>query len=417
MKRLIFTVLFAAFATTLAAQELYEGIVFMENEPWETVLEKARAEDRLIFMDCYTTWCGPCKVLSEKVFPLKEVGDFFNANFINTKYDMEKGDGKMLYERYKDHIPGFPSLLLINADGEVVHQMAGSMEPEALIEGMRAGIEGNSLFAIEARYEAGDRTPETVKAYIKALKGAVIEDKLKAVAAEYLDGMEDFKQLEDPEEWALVGEYVTDPYSRAFTYVVDNIDRGFAVRAKTDRYTLESRLGRFIANEVRDIVKANKSTDADTVGMMRQREAALKTMLERNTVKRFPELMAKLLMNDLMLENKPVELYDQLAVIRPTGVFRHESAFLADCYGFVIDNVKDKKLVRAALAEVLALQGPKKETIRPLATNYYDIIARGHAKLGEKDKAAGAQASFDEIDAVTKAYVRELFKDFLPEEE
>lgn len=50
------------------------------------------------------------------------MGDFFNANFVNAKYDMEKGDGKMLREKYKEYIIGFPTLLLIDQNGNVVHR-------------------------------------------------------------------------------------------------------------------------------------------------------------------------------------------------------------------------------------------------------------------------------------------------------
>ena len=67
-------------------------------------------------MDCYTSWCGPCKALAKNVFTQEKVGEFFNPRFINVKYDMEKGDGKMLNEKYKKYIVGYPTLLLLNAD-------------------------------------------------------------------------------------------------------------------------------------------------------------------------------------------------------------------------------------------------------------------------------------------------------------
>lgn len=65
-----------------------QGIKFEQAE-WSKLLEKAKKENKLIFMDCYTSWCGPCKRLASEVFTQKEVGQFFNGHFINTKYDME----------------------------------------------------------------------------------------------------------------------------------------------------------------------------------------------------------------------------------------------------------------------------------------------------------------------------------------
>ena len=41
----------------------------------EKALEKAKSEHKKVFVDCYTSWCGPCKMMAEKVLPLKEVGE------------------------------------------------------------------------------------------------------------------------------------------------------------------------------------------------------------------------------------------------------------------------------------------------------------------------------------------------------
>ena len=68
----------------------------------------------LVFVDCYTTWCGPCKMMTEEVFPQKEAGDFFNAHFVNVKFDMEKGEGKELSKQFK--IRAYPTFLLLNPE-------------------------------------------------------------------------------------------------------------------------------------------------------------------------------------------------------------------------------------------------------------------------------------------------------------
>ena len=111
---------------TLSAQESSKGISFHDNMPWKEILHLAKKENKLIFMDCYTTWCGPCKALAKNVFTQEKVGEFFNSRFINVKYDMEKGDGKMLNETYKKHIVGYPTLLLIDAEGKVLQQLAAT---------------------------------------------------------------------------------------------------------------------------------------------------------------------------------------------------------------------------------------------------------------------------------------------------
>ena len=59
-----------------------DGIVFKKDD-WSAILAQAKAEDKLIFVDAYTTWCGPCKKMDRDVFPQMEVGSFYNAMFIN----------------------------------------------------------------------------------------------------------------------------------------------------------------------------------------------------------------------------------------------------------------------------------------------------------------------------------------------
>ena len=71
-----------------------QGINFVpEDMKWQDVLAKAKKENKIVFVDAYTTWCGPCKWMAANIFPTKEVGDVFNASFVNAKIDMEKGEG------------------------------------------------------------------------------------------------------------------------------------------------------------------------------------------------------------------------------------------------------------------------------------------------------------------------------------
>ena len=113
----------------------------------------------MIFMDCYTSWCGPCKGLAQNVFPQPKVGEFLNSNFVCCKYDMEKGEGIMLYKKYKDNIPGFPTMLVINpVDESIVHKVVGYTEPDALITALQDGLDGKTLAVFQKRYEAGERS-------------------------------------------------------------------------------------------------------------------------------------------------------------------------------------------------------------------------------------------------------------------
>ncbi len=109
--------------TTLLTVTSYAQINF-EKGSFSEALKKASAEGKMIFMDCYTDWCMPCKVLDHFVFKSVEGGEYFNAKFINFKIDMEKGEGIELQKRFK--VTSFPTLLLINPDGTEHNRLTGA---------------------------------------------------------------------------------------------------------------------------------------------------------------------------------------------------------------------------------------------------------------------------------------------------
>ncbi|KAA6342009.1 Thiol:disulfide interchange protein DsbD [termite gut metagenome] len=407
--RAILFLLLAGLTFPLHSQEgKKEGVVFLENEPWETVLQKAKDQNRLIFMDCYTVWCGPCKGLAQDIFPQKKVGDYFNANFVNVSYDMEKGDGLMLYNKYKQHIIGFPTLLLINANEEVVHQMAGYKEADVLIEGMKAGASGWSLSASEEKYNAGARDLQTVTAYVNALNNAYFLDKIQPVIDDYLNTIP-VDSLTNPDVWSLVGKYIKDPYSKPYRFVFDNIERKYQYRLKVNRYELETQLSSGMSDAVTEIIKTSQKTqNADTLKWLKERSEYLKQMLLQNTIKRFPTFAAKLYLNDLRLEQKPLELYNALFYIETTGVLVSEKDFVVNNYRYILENVKDKKIINAILSRLLEFHAGQKNVLSALVNNYYDVIALAYNKLGDKTKAAEAQNEYEKKKSEKGAYFKKL---------
>ncbi|MDP1811574.1 MAG: thioredoxin family protein [Sediminibacterium sp.] len=113
------------------------GIQFIEAN-WNKALEEAKKQNKLIFLDAYATWCGPCKLLKKKTFPNKEAGELFNQNFINVAIDMEKGDGPTLSDLYK--VDAYPTLIITDADGNIITYTKGYMQPKQLIEFGKYGL-------------------------------------------------------------------------------------------------------------------------------------------------------------------------------------------------------------------------------------------------------------------------------------
>ncbi len=115
---------------SIAPKNDAEGIQFTETS-WKEVLKKAKAEKKVIFLDAYASWCGPCKMLQKNVFTKKAVGDFYNSKFINVKMDMEKGEGPALSQVYP--LEAYPTLLFIDGNGKVLKKVLGYQSPEDLI--------------------------------------------------------------------------------------------------------------------------------------------------------------------------------------------------------------------------------------------------------------------------------------------
>ena len=124
--------LFSLIIMTSAGDEVKNGIEFRK-----ITLEKAKKISKLtgkpIFIDCYTDWCGPCKKMAKTAFMDAKVGDLYNSNFINLKVEMEKNpDGKEISRMYK--IRAYPTLLMINADGELQKKVIGMQKAGGLIQ-------------------------------------------------------------------------------------------------------------------------------------------------------------------------------------------------------------------------------------------------------------------------------------------
>ncbi len=110
------------------------GITFANFTTFTGALQQAKSDHRLIFIDVYTDWCGPCKLMDAEVFPVAAVGQLYNAKFINVKVDAEKGEGPALAKKYSVH--SYPTYLFVNEEGTLIYRSNGSME---IAEFLRAG--------------------------------------------------------------------------------------------------------------------------------------------------------------------------------------------------------------------------------------------------------------------------------------
>jgi thiol:disulfide interchange protein len=124
-------ILFTATSFSASAQEAKGGIHFFFGT-FDEALSEAEKQNKPVFMDAYTLWCGPCKYMSAYVFTDQAVADFYNENFINVKMDMEHGEGPVLARTYG--VRAYPTLFYLNPDGSVLKKHLGGMKPEGFLQ-------------------------------------------------------------------------------------------------------------------------------------------------------------------------------------------------------------------------------------------------------------------------------------------
>lgn len=174
MKKLLY-ILSLFISTVFMAQ----GSINFENSTFKDILAKAKKEKKIIFMDAFASWCGPCKMMEKNVFPKDNVKKYYNENFINARFDMEKGEGREIAQKYL--VRSYPTFLFLNGDGEVVFKGMGYLEENDFLA---MGKEANNPFSkeggIKERFEKGESDPEFLKNIIKTNANSDMEFAKKA---------------------------------------------------------------------------------------------------------------------------------------------------------------------------------------------------------------------------------------------
>lgn len=206
-----------AFQILIAGALVAQGGVKFTERAWKDLLAKAKTTDQIIFMDAYTTWCGPCKMMSKNVFTDKEVGDYYNANFINVKMDMEAGEGIELASKYE--VRAYPTLLFIDGDGALVHRAVGYHEAAAFIElGKKAKDPSSRISGMKARFASGDRNPDFLKTYTETLYNAM-DSGFGNAADAYLTTQSDWNT---PDNLQFIFQYTESADSKLFDHLLKN---------------------------------------------------------------------------------------------------------------------------------------------------------------------------------------------------
>ncbi|PKQ70032.1 thioredoxin family protein [Raineya orbicola] len=115
----------------------YESLaqVRFMNGSWQEALNEAQKQNKPIMVDFYTTWCGPCKLMTKTTFANTQVGDFADAYFIALKIDCEKGEGIQLAQKYE--VFNYPTIAFIDKNGNLLGKEVGYKNVDDFLELMQ----------------------------------------------------------------------------------------------------------------------------------------------------------------------------------------------------------------------------------------------------------------------------------------
>ena len=197
--------------------------VYFEDLTLEQAMTKAKQQGKYLFIDCYTSWCGPCKNMTANVFPQEKMGDFMNPKFICVKYDMEKGEGPEIAKKFG--VRAYPTFVMLKPDGSLQHIMVGGGEADKFIERINEGLDDTKAFGgLDAKYKAGDRDKAFVAQYVKCLSKMYSAEAPK-VAAELYRSLNDDEKVSNDYWFLFESNELAPDDSEAAKYLVANREK------------------------------------------------------------------------------------------------------------------------------------------------------------------------------------------------
>jgi thioredoxin-related protein len=174
-----------------------EGIKLIKAS-WQDIQESAKKENKYIFVDCYASWCVPCKRMEKEVFPLKNVGDYMNGHFISIRVQMDtsKNDDAFIQSWYHDaskimrqyKVQNFPSYLFFSPDGKIVHRYSGALPDTVFLNIAANAIDPDKQYYSLLNNYYNNTLDKQTLGYLAIITKQIGQDSLaRIIAKDYLD--------------------------------------------------------------------------------------------------------------------------------------------------------------------------------------------------------------------------------------
>ncbi len=175
---------------------------FNDGKSFKEILGMSAEQGKPVFIDCYTSWCGPCKAMARDVFPQKEAGEYFNTKFVCWKVDMEKGEGPDLAKKYD--VAAYPTFLILNSDGSLRATHVGSAPLNKFIPAIDKLLnDEKGLPWYQKQFKEGNRDKAFLNEYIELMDNKYLRNEKKRVVETLFEGKTAAQIVADEESYRL----------------------------------------------------------------------------------------------------------------------------------------------------------------------------------------------------------------------
>lgn len=221
-----------------------QGIGFEKTLSWDQVKVKANASGKYIFVDCFATWCGPCKGMDEYIYSNDTVGSYINKKFISIKVQMDstKSDNEEVRNWYNDahvmmqqyNVNVFPTFLFFSPQGKIVHKAVGYKDKDAFIKLASESTDSNiQYYTLQNNFKNNQLDLEFYPALARQAKYFKENDFATEVAYKYIKGL-DAARIFEKENLQFIKEFTRSVDAPGFLILYQNISKVNEVLGKDE---------------------------------------------------------------------------------------------------------------------------------------------------------------------------------------
>lgn len=383
MNKKIIVIVFCFFVAAVQGQE--RGVQFTEASGWKEVLQKAKAENKYIFLDCYATWCAPCKYMDKEIFPKTEAGDYFNSKFISVKVQMDRtrSDDEKVKAWYTDaraiekeySVSAYPTYLIFTPEGKVMHRVVGGAKTtnEFIAKIKDAFDPARQYYTILNEYKKHTNDSAYLRNAIAVALKSSDRDNAAVIGDHYIACLKDPYA---PVNIAIIRQVTISPKNRGYSMFLEHSDK---VDAVVNKGFSESLIAGIMYDEELKSYFDNEVPAPDW------------TKLTGKIKKKYP-----------ILSDQTIETYKLVYYRIKRNVPEYEKAVLAfmknyqqnlndyalNDYAWTVFNLSDnQQVLEQALTWSKRSLELVSKTPRSNYVNYMDTYANLLYKMGKKDEA------------------------------